>query len=377
MTTLFFFGSLRDRALLEIVLDRAVDDGDIQPATAQGFETLAFEEEAYPYLAPSTEANAPGILVQNITNQDLARLEFFEETEYGVAPITVETSAGPVEAQYFRSTDILSATDRPWDFDAWLRDEAAVAREAAIELMAHFGKITMDEIDRIWGGIMIRARMRAVARAHTPATGPLRKPRAADDVVTEELRRPYTSYFAIEEHRLRHRRFDGSLTPPIERIVLSSGDAVTVLPYDPKSGRVMLIEQFRAAMHARGDACPWSVEVIAGRLDQELDPEACARREAEEEGGLILGRLEQISQYYTSPGVIAEHITAYVGEADLEGTGGVFGLAEENEDIRAFVVPLEAAMAGVASGEINNGPAVLSLLWLDRNCARLREAWAK
>lgn len=377
MTTLFFFGTLRDRTMLEIVLGRAIDAADIRDAEAPGFSARAFAEEAYPHLAPDPGGRARGCVVSNLSAADLARLEFFEEDEYGLAPITVETAGGLCEARYFRSTDRLSATEAAWDLEEWRRRDAAVAIEATRELMAHFGQIPVEDVDRIWSGIMIRARMRARAKAETPVAGALRRHRSPDDVVGAEIRRPYTGFFAVEEHRLRHRLFGGGLSATIERTVLSSGDAVTVLPYDPATDQVMLIEQFRAPMHARGDTCPWAIEVIAGRLDKEIEGEVCARREAEEEGGITLGRVELISHFYSSPGVLAERITAYVGEARLEGAGGVFGLANEHEDIRAFTTTLDAALAAVATGEINNGPAMVSLLWLDRNRARLRAAWRR
>ncbi len=52
-------------------------------------------------------------------------------------------------------------------------------------------------------------------------------------------------------------------------------------------------------------------------------------------------------------------------------------MADEHEDIRAFAVPLDEALAGVARGEIDNAPAILSLFWLAQNRARLRAAWAE
>jgi hypothetical protein len=64
-----------------------------------------------------------------------------------------------------------------------------------------------------------------------------------------------------------------------------------------------------------------------------------------------------------------------VGEADLGAAGGVHGLASEDEDIRAFALPLGEAMALVALGEINCGPLLVTLLWLEREAARLAEDW--
>ena len=115
---------------------------------------------------------------------------------------------------------------------------------------------------------------------------------------------------------------------------------------------------------------------MAGRCDVTEPPEATARREAREEAGLELGRIERIAAFYPSPGIVAEHITSFVAEADLGGAGGLHGLAEEHEDIRALVVPLEAALAAVETGEINTSPLMVSLLWLARHAERLRAAWS-
>jgi nudix-type nucleoside diphosphatase (YffH/AdpP family) len=232
-------------------------------------------------------------------------------------------------------------------------------------------------MDRIWPGIMVRARMRARARATTPPAGRLRRVRGPDDVRSLGVGRPYTGFFALEEHRLRHRRFDGGWSEEVCRTILSVGDAVTVVPYDADRDRVLLIEQFRAAMFARGDRCPWGIEAVAGRIDAEMDAETAARREALEEAGVELGRVETVAAYYTTPGYAAERVTSLVGEADLGQAGGLYGVAHEDEDIRAFTVPLDDALAGVTRGEIDNAPAVLSLLWLALNRDRLRAAWSR
>lgn len=375
MTDLFFFGSLRDAQLLERVLGRAVDPACIVAATAPGRLACALEEQAYPYLAEMPGSWAEGVVVTGLNADDMDRLEYYEEAEYGLAPLDVECGGQMRRVQYFHSTPKVTPRTQPWDFAAWQRDEKAVAIEAAIELMAHKDVVPVEQMDTIWPGIMIRARMRARARAETPVTGTLRADRAPGDVVSERVGRPYTAYFALEQHRLRHRRFDGTMSEPVERTVLTSGDAVTIVPFDPATGQVMLIEQFRAPMFARGDACPWGIEAIAGRIDQENDAEACARREAEEEGGIALGAVEAVAQYYSTPGIASEHITSFVGHAKLAGEGGVFGVAHEHEDIRAFTCSLDQALAGVASGEINNAPAILSLLWLGQNRERLAAAW--
>lgn len=375
MITVFFFGSLRDADLLAMVLDRPVSADDMVPAMAANHAAACLENESYPCLKEAPGEHAEGILVQSLSQQDMARITYFEDVEYVIAPLTVQTADGLVQTQYFKGTERLKLTADRWNFSAWQRDEKSVAMEAAHEFMSFYGILTSEEADAIWHGIMIRARMRARAKAETPVTGMLRPARSDDDVITDRVERPYARYFAIEEHFLRHRRFDGTMSDQIQRTVLTSGDAVTILPYDPKLDRVLLVEQFRAGLHARGDSCPWGIEVVAGRIDKELDAEACARREAMEEGGIGLGAVESIAEYYSSPGFAAEHISSFVGHANLSDQGGVFGVADEDEDIRAFTITLDEAIAGVTSGEINNAPAILSILWLAQHKDRLQTLW--
>jgi nudix-type nucleoside diphosphatase (YffH/AdpP family) len=163
------------------------------------------------------------------------------------------------------------------------------------------------------------------------------------------------------------------MSPVIRRDVFVSGDAVTVLPYDPLRDRVLLVEQFRAGPLGRGDPLPWQLEAIAGRIDPGETPEDCARREAVEEAGLVLGALEKVAEYYPSPGAMTEFIYSYVALCDLpDGVAGVFGDADEAEDIRGQLVPFDGLMAAVAGGEIANAPLILTAFWLQRERDRLR-----
>lgn len=193
------------------------------------------------------------------------------------------------------------------------------------------------------------------------------------DVAIATRTEPYAAFFAVEEQDLQFRRFDGSMSAPIHRAAFVSGDAVTVLPYDPVRDRVLLIEQFRFGPHVRGDANPWQLEAIAGRIDAGETPEAAAIREAQEEAGLDLTRLIPVAGYYPSPGAFTEYLYSYLALVDLpDGIAGCFGLALESEDIRTHLVGFDDLMALVASGEIGNAPLILTALWLQRQRAALR-----
>ncbi len=371
----FFFGSLRDAELLEIVLGRECSDLEILPARAPGYRAQRLADEAYPELVPAEGRFAEGVAVFGMTAADHDRLAYFEEAEYGTAPIAVETENGPLEALHFRATGKARTGSEDWDFARWAKEERRVAHHAARELMSFYGRLPVEEIDTVWTGIMNRARARARAEVAPMPGGALRGALGVGDVEVLGHTQPWAGYFSVEDYRLRHRTYAGDWSPVMSRAVMQAGDAVTVVPYDPKLDAVLLIEQFRVAPFARGDAQPWCIEPVAGRIDGSGTPEDVARREAREEAGLEIGRIERIAEFYTTPGITGEVIVAYCGEADLSGAGGIHGLAEEGEDIRVIVLPFDAAMEAVAAGTVNTAPAILSLLWVARERDRLRQAW--
>ena len=259
----------------------------------------------------------------------------------------------------------------PWDAARWQDRAAAVVAATAGDVMRLMGAKPASALRARYAQMLGRGAGRV--RAALPGGAALRRVPAAGDVTVDDWREPYARFFAIEEVELRHRRFDGGMSPRLLRAVFVSGDAVTVLPYDPARDRVLLIEQFRAAPLARGDANPWLIEAIAGRIDPFETAEEAARREAAEEAGLTLGALHLAAEYYPSPGAKTEYLWSYVALADLPdtaaGTGGVEG---EGEDIRAHLLPFDALMALVEANEGANGPLILTAHWLARHRARLR-----
>jgi nudix-type nucleoside diphosphatase (YffH/AdpP family) len=316
-------------------------------------------------------AAAPGRLIAP-SAPALARLDFVMAA-MGAARAGARTVGGePAEAYLFATA---AAERRAWSAQAWSADWQAFLAEALEEVMGHFGRRPAETMPGLLHGIGFRAQARAMGpRGGAPVR--LRAGFGAADVEPVERTFAYARYLGIEDHRLRHRRFDGAMSEVLDRAVLTSGDAVTVLPFDPRRDSVLLIEQFRAGAHARRDPWPWFLETVAGRCDPLEAPEDTARREAVEEAGVTLGRLERVAAYYPSPGVMAEYITAFVGEADLGRAGGTLhGIAEEHEDIRTLVVPLDAALEAVASGEVNNAPLLVTLLWLAQHRRRLAAAW--
>jgi len=147
--------------------------------------------------------------------------------------------------------------------------------------------------------------------------------------------------------------------------LLERGHAAAVLPYDPALDQVLLIEQFRPGA-LRNASGPWLIEFVAGIVEPGESDEDVVRREAVEEAGITLQTVTPMTTFYPSPGGCSETIALLWATADLAGAGGVYGLADEGEDIKASVYDFAAAMQMVDSGEINNAATIILMLWFDR-----------
>lgn len=362
----FFYGTLCHPSLLEVVLGRKVLT---EPAGLGGHLVHWAKDHAFPMILPQAGAVARGVLVRGMTAEDVARLDFYEAGfAFVTRDLTVEAAAGQVMARvYFAQTGHWTP-GAVWSLSDWQAQYGAEVVATARDVMAQYGVKPAQAVLARYGMMLVRGASWVRAAIAAPMTR-----RFAGDVQVADTREPYAQFFAVEEHDLRFRRFDGSLSPQVTRAAFVSGDAVTVLPYDPVRDRVLLVEQFRAGPFTRGDGQPWQLEAVAGRIDPGETPEDAARREAVEEAGLVLDALLPVAQYYPSPGICAEFLYSYVALTDLpDGAAGVFGVEGEAEDIRGHLISFDDLMALVASGEAGNAPLILTAYWLAQNRARLR-----
>ncbi len=401
----FLYGTLCHGPLREAVIGRPVA---VTAARLDGHAVHWAQGHDFPVIVPRAGAAAPGLLTEPLGPAEAARLDFYEggfvydRTTCLVAPgwdpargerpagVGGADPGGPVAAEvYLPAAGGRIVPGAAWDLAAWETRLGAVITDAARLLMAGFvdTDADCDAARAAYPSCLADAVARAQARAdpapatmrHDPAAGPCAATADGDgagDFVVEAARDRHRGFYALGAYRLRHRRFDGVLSAPMGREVFRPGDVVTVLPYDPRRDLVALIEQFRPGPVARGDRRPWLLEPVAGRLDPGETCEEAALREAREEAGLDLGRLWTVGRYYSSPGGSAEFVTSFIGAASLDQnlSGRIGGKEEEGEDIRLHVLPFARAEALIASGEINAGPLLLSLLWLAPRRAGLRAA---
>ncbi|HBX72446.1 NUDIX domain-containing protein [Haliea sp.] len=184
----------------------------------------------------------------------------------------------------------------------------------------------------------------------------------------------FSGHFSVRRLTLQHRLFAGGWSEPLVREVFERGDAVAVLPYEPETDCVILIEQFRPGA-LRDAHSPWMLEVIAGVVEAgETDAEV-AHREAAEEAACELAELLPIASYYPSAGACSEHVRLFCGRVTAADAGAVHGARDEGEDILVHRIPRGEALALLAADRVPNGHTLIALQWLQLQGESLRQRW--
>ncbi len=126
------------------------------------------------------------------------------------------------------------------------------------------------------------------------------------------------------------------------------GAVVILAEYD---GKVVLVEQYRVPIGARCLELPAG---LIGDAHDGDDVETAARRELEEETGFTAIRIEPLGEFYSSPGMLAEHFTLVraSGLTRVSAGGGVDGEdivthLVARADVTAFIAARRAAGVGI------------------------------
>ena len=92
-----------------------------------------------------------------------------------------------------------------------------------------------------------------------------------------------------------------------KREIVKHPGAVAILPIT-EEGEVVLVKQFRKALNSE------LLEIPAGKLEKDENPQECALRELQEEIGYTANRMTYIGTFYTSPGFTNEKVYIYKAE---------------------------------------------------------------
>lgn len=121
-----------------------------------------------------------------------------------------------------------------------------------------------------------------------------------------------------------------------------------------EAGEVYLVRQYRYAMGQE----LW--ELPAGKLEKGEDPFTAAKRELEEECGLVADRYTDLGPIYPTVGYCTEMIWTWAATGLHETAMHL----DEDEFLTPVKMPLDRAVEMVLSGEIKDSKTVAALLKL-------------
>ena len=97
----------------------------------------------------------------------------------------------------------------------------------------------------------------------------------------------------------------------------------------------------------------WAWELPAGSLKPGEDIEAAARRECQEEIGLVATKMRKLGAFFPTPGYCDEEMNFYLATGlRVPGEGDAAAPPDDDEDIEARPFPRAAVAAMIAGGEI-------------------------
>lgn len=132
--------------------------------------------------------------------------------------------------------------------------------------------------------------------------------------------------------------------------IIEHGGSVVIIPID-ENGKILLVRQYR---HATGKNL---LELPAGTLDEDEEPEACAAREIREETGRAAGSLKKLGEFYLAPGYSDEFMFVYLAtelsDSPLD--------PDDDEFLSLETVPIAEAIRMAERGEIPDAKSLAAL----------------
>ncbi len=176
----------------------------------------------------------------------------------------------------------------------------------------------------------------------------------------------YSGFYELHQFTLRHRKHDGSWSKQLTREVFNGGHVVTVLPYDSRENKIILIDQFRPALIEKHEDTILK-EIVAGFIDKNESPEEAAIRECKEETGCAVNKLNKIFSYFSSPGTSNSYYHFFLAEINSFKGERIVGKKDEDEDILVRSYSINQVKKMLNDGKIINGLTIIALQWFFLN----------
>ena len=176
----------------------------------------------------------------------------------------------------------------------------------------------------------------------------------------------HNGFFKMNEVTLKYQKYDGSWSNEVKRELFGGAQVSAVLPYDPLSKKIVLIQQFRPGTISK-EGNNYLDEIVAGIIDQNEKPEDAAKRECLEETGCKVNKLTSIQGYFPAPGSSESFYHLFLAEVVAPSKEIIRGLESENEDILVKSYNFEEVKEKIKNKEILNGITLVALQWFFLN----------
>ena len=181
----------------------------------------------------------------------------------------------------------------------------------------------------------------------------------------------YNGFLQMREYQIEHSQYQHKENIVITREVLERDNVVIVLPYDPLTDEVVLVQQFRiGVLNKTEDA--WITEAVAGIVEEGESDEKSVIRELQEEAGLSPIKLIKINQQFPSAGCSTELFSLYCALVDAKKCDKYAGV-DEGEDIKVLKLTFSEVMFLHETGQIKSLSLSYLLLWLKLNKETLKK----
>ena len=187
----------------------------------------------------------------------------------------------------------------------------------------------------------------------------LASPSMDEKIRIKSVRTLSDDWYVLKKTTFEMLRSDGTWQQQ-SRETYDRGNGATILLYNLERRTVVLTRQFRFPAYVNGHP-GMLIEAAAGLLDK-ASPEDRIRAEVEEETGYRISKVRRIFEAFMSPGSVTERLYFFVAEYE-SGARATLGGGNhaEGEDIEVLELSLEAAMAAIDSGEIQDGKTIMLL----------------
>jgi ADP-ribose pyrophosphatase len=146
---LFLFGTLRHPALFEVVFGRPQHALACRPALLHGHAARRVDGADFPVLVAAAACRQPGLLVDGLAPEEVARAVFYESTGYRLEPVRLGAAGGTL-ARAFLPTGRLPVSGERWRLAAWRRRHGARVVIAAALAFEHYGRIDAAGFEALW-----------------------------------------------------------------------------------------------------------------------------------------------------------------------------------------------------------------------------------